>query len=343
MANIKQVLEELGKLDSKDQAKVLATLTNGKSPGDVVPKEFEAYWQKIDQPTLLAAFQTPEGKENIAQMVRDRSGDRFVKRYKPALNLILQGADIMTSLGQINQSNKALSALQQPAIPQSPGVDPALNNQIYQAQQGTFDQSRALAPAKQAINDAYAAQENVNRQISGGQAGAYGSRMQAAYNDRMRASLALPKIADDVKAREQQRLDNLISTRGQLAQQDYSNRLAGTNMALDQYNRNMLAAAQLGSAGRANLRNVFQTLPENITRFAGQVTANPASDPYTYGQQVEMSLANKLANMPKVPLLPINSGMNFAPDLSGPRQDFLNRKRYSKFMNHPAYNNFSGF
>lgn len=290
-----QISAYLAGLSEDEKATFIKELSSGEVPKDV-PTEWKdkTVWQSQIAPALSAFYQGPEGKAHVAEMIRNRASDRFVKRYKPALNLVLQGADIFTSLSQINSSNKALAKLAQPTIPNAPGVDPALNNQIYNAQQGTFDQSRALAPARQAISDAYAAQDNANRQISGGQAGEYGSRTQAAYNERLRASGQLPMIADNIRAREQQRLDGLIGTRAQLAQQNYSNSLQGTQMALNQYNTNVNSAAALGAQGRANLRNVFTTLPENLTRYAGGFTGNVAQDPYGYGAHLEQQVANHI-------------------------------------------------
>ena len=79
--------------------------------------------------------------------------------------------------------------------------------------------------------------------------------------------------------REQSNLNHLLATRGQQVQQNFSNSLQGSQMAMDQYNRNAQTAAALGAQGRSNLRNVFQTLPDNLLKTVGGLTASTSSTP----------------------------------------------------------------
>ncbi len=254
--------------------KSMKTLSSGKSPDAATGDYKDANYFTQQFAGALDSFKnSKEGKESINSILRDKAGDRFVKNYKPFFNTLLQGADIATSLSQIKNANQAVKALIQPTIPQAPGVDPALNNEINKAQRGTFDTARALAPVRQANQDAYNQQDFTARAVSGGQSGQYGAIKQASYNDLLRANGQLPAIADSIKAREQGNLNHLLATRGQQVQQNFANNLQGTQLAMDQYNRNAQTAAALGAQGRSNLRNVFQTLPDNLLKTVGGYTA----------------------------------------------------------------------
>jgi hypothetical protein len=226
-------------------------------------------WRQAMASEMEKYRNTPEAKDYMNTLLKERAGDRFVKNFKPFFTSILQGVDVANSLSQIRTANNAVRALVPPTLPQSPGPDPALSGAIAKAQQGTFDASRAIAPIKQAANDRYQTDINNAKVVSNGQAGAYGSYAQAASNERYRSGGQQAAVADQVRAREQARLDGLIGMRAGNAQQDFSNRMQGTQIAMDQYNRNALAASTLGSVGRVNLRNSLQGLPESALRTAG--------------------------------------------------------------------------
>lgn len=342
-----------GELTASEQdllLKATKSLSSGK-----VPEEFKSEYKSDPEwfaklsSGISEAMQTPTGKANIELLQREKSGDRFVRAYKPFFNSLLQGVDIATSLSQIKSANKAIASLVQPGIPQGPGIDPALNNEIAKAQRGTFDTTRALAPVRQANQDAYNAADLTDRQISNGQSGQYGSLKQANYNDLLRANGQLPAIADSIKAREQANLANLIQQRSNFAQNKYANDLQGTQMAMDQYNKNVNAAALLGSTGRSNLRNVFQTLPDNLLRTTGMLAGGQALVPGTpeqapvanpngysssfmdkyndYGRQVEQNLANHMVRLKRTSPTPYRNryapvsartAINFNPTINNP-------------------------
>lgn len=197
------------------------------------------------------AQNTPEGKAAVKQRMKDESSQRFTKQFKPFFNAILSGVDLSTSLNQIKTSNNAIKGLIQPAIANSPGVPAELNTQLQNAQnQGSVEAQRAIAPAQSEIAQQYANDINTAKQVSGGQGASYQANVQNASLRRQRASLGLPQIQDAIKARYQNMANQLATAKGQLGQQDFGNRLYGSQLALDQYNRQMQAAGALGQAGR---------------------------------------------------------------------------------------------
>jgi len=105
---------------------------------------------------LEAVKKTPEGQAQIRDAVAGRKEQRFVKRYAPFFDAILAGADVLTSLSQIRDSKSAMRNLQRPALPAIPGMDPALEQGIRDAQIGTMDAARVAGPARQELQDQYA-------------------------------------------------------------------------------------------------------------------------------------------------------------------------------------------
>jgi predicted nucleic acid-binding Zn ribbon protein len=226
---------------------------------------------------------TPAMQEYFKENMSAKNADRFTKRYKPFFSLLQQGVDIGSAIGQINTAKDASGRLVRPVIPQPSGIDPALNNEIRNAQAATFDSARALAPAQQEIASAYNQSDVVDKAISGGQSAVYGARRQKASIERMRAGLQLPAIADEIKRREQSRLSQLIGMRQQAAIGNDQTRMTGARMATDQYNSDVTAIGQLGAQGRTNLRNTMTTLPDNLLGSAGRFVNPPATNPYSGG------------------------------------------------------------
>lgn len=235
-----------------------------------------------------------------------RIGDRYVQYFKPLLSSILAGADISTSLGQIRASNNAVSRLQRPTFGVPSVVNPAINQEIYRSQMAGYDAARALSPAKQAILDAYNAQLSQAKQIGGGQAGTTQALGQAAYNDRLRATGTLPQIQDNIRRQYMSNTANLLGIQQQGAMADANNQLAAQNLQANQYGLDATTAAMLGVTGRSNLRNVFQTLPDNLLQAAGRLAPVPQAGIQTTGSkyddyygQVQQGLASTISNAQK--------------------------------------------
>lgn len=236
-------------------------------------------WTAEQQKGLLDKFRdwassSPEAQKQLKEHLRDTATQRFTKQYKPFFNAILQGADLATSLSQIQTSNNALKSIAQPAVAGSPGEPQALKAQLANAQQGGLAAARAIAPAKQTIEQQYQNDINNAKNISGGNAASFMANAQVASLAKERAAAALPAIQDTIQNRYQSRADQLASALASNQQQDFGNRLYGSQLSLDQYNRQMQAAGLLGSTGRLNLRNTLQSIPNTITGIMGQ--ASPA-------------------------------------------------------------------
>lgn len=186
-----------------------------------------------------------------------------------SLNVARDLFKLGTSMGQINKSDKALSKLKRPSLPQLPKYDAGLDYEINRAQQGTMDAAKVVEPARQAIDRGFTADLTSARGAVGGQSGAYGALAQTAALRRNRAYGELSPMIDNVRAREQSRVDNLLSRRMQERQQNFDNRSQLYNFDNANYQNDVNAASDLGLAGRENLAGTFDSLPSSLAAFAG--------------------------------------------------------------------------
>lgn len=311
-------LDSLSKEDKDKVSKYIEEL-NPQALKGADTKQFKASdWISIFQKELQAANSTPQGRAHVEQMIRDNNSERALRRYKPFFDSIMAGADVATAISQIRQSNKASRDLVPPVAPNPNVLDPQLNNQIAQAQQGSLNALRATEPFRQQIEAGRASDISTARSVSGGQSGAFGSLATAASLRANRAAASIPAMADDIRMRQQQRADNLIGMRQGVLQNEFNNRMQIYNTELEQYNENALAAGQLGQAGRTNLRTALGQLPNVLTRAAGSVM--PVSNPYdTQSAQSQQ---------------PLSYGDDYDRFRSSVRQSMMDRFRRT---NNPAF------
>lgn len=271
-----------------------------------VPTEDKAQYQTAEQMmTALSSIldevrNTPEGQAQIRDAVAGRKEQRFVKRYAPFFDAILAGADVMSSLSQVRQSKDALNQLKRPAMPAIPGIDPALDMALRNAQVGTMDAARAIGPARQELQDQYSKDLAVAKSIGGGQAGTLGALNQVASMRRARGAASLLPMVDSIRAREQGRADNLLQMRMNQVNQNYYNRARQAQLNMDQYNQDVTAAGQLGAVGRTNLRNAAQSLLNAAPRVAARAFGGYRDKYDAYEDMINKNLLQHVA--PRTPL-----------------------------------------
>lgn len=226
---------------------------------------------------LQEAHNNPAARAFADTIIRQKTADAFVKRYSPLFNAIATGADIATAVSQIRQSNKELAKIARPSAPSSPGLDPLLQAGIRSINPDLSAQ-KAIMPAEAQIREQRQLQENAARSVSGGQAAGYSARVNAAEQQSRRAAGALVPLQDQVRAREQARLDALAGMRSNVAQQNFQNAAGIYRDNLSQYNFDVNAAGALGQAGRSNLRQSMQQFPDVALRAYSQFM--PVANPY---------------------------------------------------------------
>lgn len=313
-------LKANGKLTSEEQNYLYTALksaASGKIPSGET-SEFKSYedFNKTLSSGMSEVYNSPGVKEFADSIIRNKRSDVFIKRYKPIFNAIQSGIDIGTSISQIKNADKAIKALAKPAVPAVPGLDPALDASIQSIRPDAAAQ-RALLPAEALLREQRMADLMQAQQTSGGQAAAYSTLGNIASQRASRAASQLIPLTDQVRAREQARLDNLLGLRANIGQQNFVNAAGLYRTSLDQYNTELGAAGALGQAGRLNLRNTMASFPENFIGAASQLmpvynpyynklpqgnptpTSNMYSDQFDeYGKQVTRSLANQIGSNP---------------------------------------------
>jgi len=218
------------------------------------------------------ALTSDEYKDQTIELAKDAEQGKLSEKITQGLNLALAGSDIATSLAQISKGNDLASKIQRPNRPTVPGRDPYLQQALNQAQLGTLDQSKALAPAQLQILDQYLSDINNAKQVSSGQAGVYGALGQEAANRRNRAALNLVPLADQIKAREQENYNNLLGMRMNETQNNFHDQAELYPIDLAQYNRDSQIAGNLAATGRVNLRESLakagQSIPDIVSKLA---------------------------------------------------------------------------
>lgn len=222
----------------------------------------------------LRIMQTsPEYKEQAIRMAQETDKSNFTEKLSKGLELILGATDVANSIKQISESKKALDKSKKPSRPSIPARDSYLQQALRQAQDVSQGVQTAIAPVEAQIQDQYQADLANAKTASTGQAGAYGSYAQLAANRRDRAAMELAPIADQIRSRNQARLDDLVAQRRDETQQQFQNQASLYPYDLHQYGQEQAAAAELGSTGRQNLRN-------SLYNAAGQI-APTVADLYT--------------------------------------------------------------
>lgn len=222
-------------------------------------------------------------KEQTLQVAQADEAGKISEKLATGINLVLGGTDIAASINQIRTSNSALRKSRKPGRPAVPQRDLYLQQALRSAEEGTMDAGRALAPVQAQIQDTYLSDIQAAKTASTGQAGAYNANRQLAYNRKNRAALDLAPIQDSIRAREQQRYDNLLGMRQNETQQMFQNQASLYGADLDQYNREQDLKQLVGATGRLNLR-------DSMYKFGTQV-ANSIGD--YYSNQKYRSLRNQ--------------------------------------------------
>jgi hypothetical protein len=280
-----QLAKESGRFSEGELSKLSGQLES--ESGDAFEK-FSAVMTELNK--------TPEGQARLRDRMSERKAERLSRKYQPFFQAIMAGSDIASSLGQLRQARKEGANLRTPAMPAVPGLDPALNQSIYDAQNATYDQARVAGAARQEIGDTYAKDIALAKSIGGGQASTLGALGQVAALRKNRGAASLLPALDSIRARETGRLDNLIKERGDLSDRNYRNRYYQYMSQKDQFDKDSAAIGALGSAGRQNLRSSVQNLLGSVPGVAARVGNMGYGDKFS---AYEQSLNNSITNSPE--------------------------------------------
>lgn len=218
---------------------------------------------KSELPEILAM--AANGENYFSRLEKRIKRGELTQDLGAGLDAIVNLTKMGVASSQIAASNKALGRIIRPGLPSVPKEDESLSNAIYEAQRGTFDTARAVAPIKQGIEDTYQSDLQAARAASGGQSSTFGALAQGAALRKRRGYGEMAPIIDSIRAREQARLDSLLAQRQQQRQQDFQNRMSIFDRSADFYNQDIAAANELGLAGRENLFSSMGNLASNLS------------------------------------------------------------------------------
>lgn len=248
--------------------KAIQKLQEAEEFKDLTPEEISEAMQN----SFLQAVQNPEFREGILTSAENIEKKELSDKITSALNLALSGADIATSVSQIQASKQAQDRIRRPGRPAPLTADPALDRALSDAASGTkLDAARALSPAQLQILDQYLADLNTAKSVSGGQAGVYGSLAQVASTRRGRRASELAPLYDQIVRQGEQRYDQLLAQKLQQNQAIQESSARFYPEELRQYGYDSRAVAELGAIGRQNLRSSIGAaasfLPEALSNY----------------------------------------------------------------------------
>lgn len=217
---------------------------------------------------ILPEFATTKaGQKHLAAMAQNKKLGEISNLANQVVSIAGQTSDIKNSNEQIRVAKEGIAKLRKPQAPPVDGVDPALNQEIYNAQMGTTDQSQLAASARAGYDDVYNRDMAQARASSTGQAGAYGAMGQLASGRRNRAETRLAPEMNTIRRGEQERLRMLLGQReGQNARRA-SQRQGLYNTQLNQYNTEAGALGDLMSTGMSNKRNAWRAMGRSVSQL----------------------------------------------------------------------------
>lgn len=268
--------------------RISKTLSDGQVPNDVDLQFYVSFLPQINQEVLdeankliqegevkgippnlsaehylemgRAQLQNPMYRDQLLRQAEQIESDQLANDFNGGLNIILGGLDIANSVRQIRAGEQQARRSKRPQKPAVPQRDVYLQAALRNAEEGTFDAARALAPIQADIYDQYLNDVNDAKIASGGQLGAYGAYRQLASDRKNRAAMQMAPIVDDIRRGQQARYDNLLGMRLDENQKRFQNQASLYPYELDQYNQDQQTAAALSSTGRRNLRNSMYNL-----------------------------------------------------------------------------------
>lgn len=210
---------------------------------------------------------TSSGQKALSQVATNKKLGELSDLAGQITTMAGQVSDISNSKKQIEAAKEGLRSLKKPQAPGVSPTDPALDREIYGAQQGTLDQSRLAGAARAGFDETYNRDIAQARQASTGQAGAYGAMGQLASGRRNRAEIGLAPQMDTIRRGEQARTGQLLRDREGQAARRFRNREGLYNTGLGQYNLESRAAGGLMSTGMTNRRNAWRGLGQNAANL----------------------------------------------------------------------------
>jgi hypothetical protein len=285
---LKRTYEGNYKLTSEDFDAILETYGDASAQNKIKKELGIGSTEELIQQMSQILNSADNSQNYFARLERKMKRGEVTEELATGLNALRDLTQFGIGAGQAAQSDRALSRLRRPNAPTTPMRDPYLDQAISGAQLGTMDAARQIEPARQELQRGFYSDLAAARGAVGGQGAAYGALAQNAALRRNRAIGELAPIMDNIRGRQQSRVDELMARRQAMRQQDFSNRLQLYDYENQAYNQDVGAAAELGLAGRENMYGALGNLPDSIAAFGGTM----------YGRQLGRRPASQRSSVP---------------------------------------------
>ena len=200
----------------------------------------------------------PAMQKRIQMFNTSPEAQYYTGRIKDWGNIAKNLAGLGLGIAQTTIANKDLENIHKPS-PTPPFQEiPQLATALDAARTAYESPETAglLSPAKQAIADAYSAQVENIKNMSGGQSGAIGAGTQAAYTARLKQAQQLPMLAANLQAKNAAMYGNLLGT---AARNKYSESIYNLGKSRQDWNRYLTESQIAGQLGQTGLKNIFNS------------------------------------------------------------------------------------
>lgn len=243
---------------------------------ELKPEQVSAY---IDQARLMVA--SPENKDRLARVMAEQNAKNKTTAFSNAVNLFLAGTDLMSAQRQVSEYKRNLKTLQRPGALPVQGRDPYLAAALRSAESAPARETVSALAAGQQLGDIYRAELAQAPVAAAGQAGAVGALSQTAATRRRRGAMEMMPALEQIRAQQQGERAQLAGMSAQEGANINRSMQIAQAQALQQYNTEAQALANLGAAGRQNRLAALGEFATALTPYAAQQRAIPVSTPFT--------------------------------------------------------------
>ena len=154
-----------------------------------------------------------QGRSDLLSKLSSPEYKNILSKVGSATKGVTALAGIAEGVSQKKYGKKALEALDEPTLPPSAKVDPALSRLISSAEAKATSPERygALGAYQQQMGRAYQTGIGQARTASGGQSGSFGAQGQALYNQRLNQASQLPAMTSQIAQQYEGMAGNLAA------------------------------------------------------------------------------------------------------------------------------------
>lgn len=242
-------------------------LLNGQGSSVVIDGVKQTMTAEQIEGILREFLQSDAGKRLIAQKKKEGKLKDIEQTLGQITGLSGDIADIITSKEQLELAREGLRSLEMPDLPPVLQVDPALEQEIRETQQGTLEQPMEVAAARGAIDQNYREDLARAQSMGAGQAASTAALSQLASNRRNQSELGLANQSYGIRNRERSRLQSLLRDRQSQRRDRNRGQVRNFGYMEDRFNRDAEALGNLHSTAMLNRRQSWRNLGNRVSQL----------------------------------------------------------------------------